>query len=301
MRVTRRFIIKLVYHPLTAFFLLVWTISLLAASVYTYKNEISVRNSGILKVSFLDIGQGDSALIQTPDHHTMMIDGGPPRGGVLSLIGEQIPFYRKHIDVVLATHSDQDHIGGLPSVVDTYTPSLFFESGVHSHTSSDVLLSARVSSSTARRLLARRGMHIILDKENHIAVDILFPDRDVSAWTKRTNDASIVARLTYGTTSFLFTGDSPINIEHYLSTTYSIPHTDVLKVGHHGSRTSTSEEYVSMLSPEYGVISVGAQNRYGHPHKEAIDVLNTNHVNILRTDQAGTIDMESDGKNVYVK
>ena len=288
------------YHALTPFIILGWSVALFVAVGVTYSNEIIPQP---LKVSYLNIGQGDSALIQTPDHHSLMIDGGPPTANILSEVGAVMPFYRNHIDAVIASHPDQDHIGGLSAVVGRYSPNLFLWSGVHSGTWADQKLTNKVNESAGEKkmisLLARRGMKIILDRKNNIALDIKFPDRDTSTWSKKTNDASIVARLTYGTTSFLFTGDSPINIEHYLVGKNWIEHTDVLKVGHHGSKTSTSDEFIKALSPSYGIISVGSGNRYGHPTQEALDVLVNNNVKVLRTDKEGRITIESDGE--YLK
>ena len=289
----------IVHHALTPFMLLGWSVALCVAVAITYSNEMITQP---LKVSYLNIGQGDSVLIQTPDNHSLMIDGGPPTANILSEVGAVMPFYRNHIDAILATHPDQDHIGGLPAVIGRYSPNLFLWSGVHSGTWSDVKLSDKVNESPGKNkmisLLVRRGMKIVLDRKNNITLDIKFPDRDTSTWIKKTNDASIVARLAYGSTSFLYTGDSPSNVEHYLISKNWIEPTDVLKVGHHGSKNSTSDEFVKALSPAYGVISVGAQNRYGHPTKEVLDILQNNHVKIFRTDQDGRVTIESDGKSL---
>ena len=289
----------IVHHALTPFILLGWSVALCLAVTITYSNEMITQP---LKVSYLNIGQGDSVLIQTPDHHSLMIDGGPPTANILSEVGAVMPFYRNHIDAIMATHPDQDHIGGLAAVIQKYSPNLFLWSGVHSGTRSDVKLSDKVNESIEKKkmisLLARRGMKIVLDRQNNIVLDIKFPDRDTSTWIKKTNDASIVSRLTYGTTSFLFTGDSPINIEHYLVSKNWIEHTDILKVGHHGSKTSTSDEFIKALSPSYGIISVGSGNRYGHPTQEVLDVMKQNNVNILRTDKDGRVTMESDGEKI---
>lgn len=131
-------------------------------------------------------------------------------------------------------------------------------------------------------------------------LEVLFPDRDVSGVS--TNDGSIVGRLVYGKTSIMFTGDAPQNVEKYLTLLDSKNlKSDVLKVGHHGSRTSSSEEFVGFISPTYAVISDGKGNSYGHPHKETLATLEKFGVDILRTDQVGTIVMESDGEKVVLQ
>ncbi len=283
---------RAVYHAVTPLVMIVLFAFLMLAEWDIYQYEVLPQK---LKVSYLDIGQGDSILIQTPAHQSLLIDGGPPKGNVLSAIGKVLPFYKHHIDMVMPTHPDQDHIAGIPNVIDRYHPQLMFESGVHSGTWIDTLLQKNDIS----RLLARKGMKIIFDKDT--SMEILFPDRDVSSWVKKTNDASIVSRLVYKNNSFLFTGDSPINIEKYLVRIGALVHTDVLKVGHHGSRTSTSPEFVDALTPSIAVISSGKNNKYGHPHKEVVDILNERKIKMLRTDEEGTITVESDGKNVTTK
>ena len=135
-------------------------------------------------------------------------------------------------------------------------------------------------------------MRLRLDQ--NVTLNILFPDQDPTGW--ETNRASVVVRLVYGETSFLLTGDSPMAIERYLLTLdpASLQST-ILKVGHHGSRTSTSLEYATAVASEYGIISVGLNNRYGHPHQEVLDILAKIKATILRTDEQGTIIFRSDG------
>jgi competence protein ComEC len=128
-------------------------------------------------------------------------------------------------------------------------------------------------------------------------LEILFPERDPSML--ESNTSSIVARLTYGESEFMFTGDSPTGIENHLVSLYGKTlDSDVLKVGHHGSRTSTSESFIRAVDPEYAIISSGSDNRYGHPHKEVTDLLATFGAEILNTAEVGTIIFETDGKNL---
>ena len=139
-------------------------------------------------------------------------------------------------------------------------------------------------------------LEVKLQKLNaRIFIDILFPDRDVSAWA--TNDGSVVAQLTYGDTSVMLTGDAPIKTERIIlgeNKTENLQST-ILKVGHHGSRTSSSFEFVKAISPTYALISDGKDNKYGHPHQDTLDILSSLGAKILRTDLLGTIIMKSDG------
>ena len=274
---------------------------LASVSIYLFTLSLSVGDNK-LKVYFLDIGQGDSIFIQAPNGNQMIVDGGPPTGALERKLGEILPFWDRYIDVVLMTHPDQDHIGGLVDLLKNYKAGVFIEPGVGSDNGVYQTLENEVNAEGIHKILARRGQRINLG--GGVVFDILFPDRDTTGW--ETNRASIVGRLTYGNTSFLLTGDSPVEIEHYLvgldkKLATSTLASDVLKAGHHGSRTSSSEEYVREISPQYAVISAGKNNKYGHPHKEVVDLFNSLNIPILSTIEMGTIIFESDGKNLIYK
>lgn len=280
-------------------------------SAFTYFEE---NKRGLLTVAFLNIGQGDSIFIESPSGNQLLIDGGPGKE-VLRELGKVMPFYDRKINAILATHPDADHIGGLNDVLDKYKADLFLEPGVKSSTKTYQNLESKVegkeNKGEIKRILARRGM--IIDLGGGAELQILFPDQDVTNW--ETNDASIVARLVYGENEFLLTGDSPQKIERYLisldqreaencagtvDTCFRLE-SDVLKPGHHGSKTSTAPDYVATVKPEYAVISAGKDNKYGHPNQETLDTLNKSGIKILRTDQSGTIIFKSDGENLSVK
>lgn len=251
---------------------------------------------GILTVAFLDIGQGDSIFIEAPNGNQMLVDGGPNKS-VLSALGGVMPFYDHTIDVVVATHPDQDHISGLIDVLNRFSITAIFEPGANASTSAYQTLEKTIIEKKVPRILARRGMRIVLDEG--VFLNILFPDRDVS--NVETNTASIVAELQYGNTNVLLTGDSPQVIEKYLvSLDGKTLHSDVLKPGHHGSKTSSSPEFIGAVAPQYAVISAGKNNKYGHPHKETLDTLKQFGVSVLRTDRSGTIVFQSDGGAVRV-
>ncbi|MES2409573.1 MAG: MBL fold metallo-hydrolase [Patescibacteria group bacterium] len=253
----------------------------------------SAGHGGRLFISFLNIGQGDAIYIEAPNGRQIMVDGGPDEV-VLRELGRVMPAFDRSIDAILITNPDKDHIGGFIDIMQKYKVDNIIEPGTTSPSDTYKTVENLAEEDKLQKTIARRGMNIMLDKKRNIYLHILFPDRDVSKLA--TNDGSIVAKLVYGDTSVLLQGDSPQNIEKYLLTLNPTElNTDILKTGHHGSRTSTSKEYVEAASPDYAVISCGVDNSYGHPHKETLVTLNILNVPVLRTDQMGRISFESDG------
>jgi len=238
-----------------------------------------------LTVAFLDIGQGDSIFIESPNGNQMLVDGGP-NARVLRELGKLMPFYDRTLDIVLATHPDQDHIGGLPDVLKRYTVKNILRSGAQNDTNIFRALNEAVEDEDAPTVLARRWM--LIDFGDGVYAEVLSPDRDVSH--SDPNDASVVLHVIYGSTSFLLTGDAPQAVEHYLvSLDRTMLQSDVLKAGHHGSKTSSSQLFLGFVSPEYGVISAGRDNRYGHPHQEVLDRFAALGIPIMSTATSGTI------------
>ena len=212
-------------------------------------------HEGKLIVTFLDIGQGDAILIHAPSGRQMLIDGGPNRS-VLRELSKVMPWYDRTIDVVLATHPDADHIGGLPDVLSHYKVGLIIRSSVTDNGGADSVAleksAAEEGKEGAKRLTAMRGQ--IIDLGSGAYLEILFPDRPVPHID--TNTGAIVARLVYGEASFMLTGDSPKEIESYLVKLDGDElHSDVLKAGHHGSRTSSGPLFVGFVGPVYTVFS----------------------------------------------
>lgn len=249
-----------------------------------------------LTVAFLDAGQGDAIFIQAENGNQILIDAGPNKS-VLRELGKVMPFYDRSIDMLILTHPDLDHIGGGPEILKRFNVGLIMAPDVSSQSPAYAELEKIRKEKNIREIAATRGVKIIIDENSFM--DILFPLREVANLDD--NDMSVVAKLVYGKNSYLFTGDSPKKIENYL--VYLAPKdldVDVLKIGHHGSQTSSSEIFVGYTSPQYAVISSGKDNRYGHPHKEVLDILTRLGIKILRTDEMGTIKIKSDGENVAV-
>ncbi len=250
---------------------------------------------GLLTVAFLDIGQGDSIFIQAPNGNEVVVDGGPTNA-TIEQIGKLMPFYDRSLDMLVVTNPDKDHYFSFIDILKLYHVGTVLEPGTQSPSATYKELENRIHEQKVPKVLAKRGMEIALDQ--NVSLLVLFPDRDVSGLT--TNDGSIVMKLIYGNTSVLLTGDSPQKIENYLITLDGdMLQSDVLKAGHHGSRTATGEPYVQVVKPRYAVISDGKNNKYGHPHKETLDTLNKYHIPILRTDQLGTIIIHSDGRKLW--
>jgi competence protein ComEC len=275
---------------------------LLFSNVFVWREAFSPQTrKTTLKVFYLNIGQGDATLIEAPNGNQVLIDGGPTDNKVLTELGAVLSPLDHDIDVVIATHPDADHVGGLPEVLSRYKVGMFLESG---NRTKDTQAFKRLDTEAVKlgnqRVIAKRGMRLVLDEEDGVALDILYPDKDVTY--VESNEASIVARLTYGSTHFIFSGDAPRDIEQHLTQLDGTGlESDVLKAGHHGSHTSSDPTYVQTVHPSIAVISVGKDNRYGHPHKETLATFNALHIETLRTDNLGRIEIDSDGSKVSVK
>lgn len=244
--------------------------------------------------AMLDIGQGDALFIESPTGTQILFDGGP-NGKILSELSKVMPFYDKTIDAIIMSHPDQDHIGGFSDVLKNYKVGKVFEGGTLSDSKIYKKIEDEIKNQNIPDILAKKDMK--LDLGGGAFLNILFPDRDVSNWD--TNDGSIVARLTYGNTSFMLTGDATKKTEKIILSENSTKDLQsvFLKAGHHGSHSSSSLEFVKAISPKYSLISVGVGNKYGHPHKETLDILSSINSQIFRTDEKGTIVVKSDGQN----
>ena len=267
---------------------------LLTNGMIFYTVFAETRNN-LLRVSFLDVGQGDAIFIESPTGNQLLIDGCPDKN-ILNALGRVMLFYDRTIDMVLTTHPDQDHIGGIPEVLKNYTVSEYIDSGATSSTGTFLELENEIAKNNIKTEIARAND--VIDLGGGVFLKILYPESTPKG--KDTNEYSIVAKLYYGNSTFLFTGDTPTDVEDYLAKTDGKElRSDVLKVAHHGSRNSLSPEFLSAVLPEYAVISAGKDNRYGHPHKEITDFLNIIKSKILGTYDFGDIYFISDGHTVY--
>ena len=252
------------------------------------------EHSPFLKVAFLDIGQGDSIYIEAPNGNQMIIDGGPATN-LMNALPPVLPFADHTIDTIMVTNPDADHYAGFIPLLKSYAIGSVIEPGTKNPSVMHRELQSLIHRMHIPELLARKDMTITLDSEHGVVFRVLFPDRDVSSWT--TNDGSIVGILSYGATRIMFTGDATKKTESIViaDNEASALESDILKVGHHGSRTSTSDSFVTVVDPRIAVISDGLHNKYGHPNKETHTTLARHQITIHRTDQEGTIGFISDG------
>jgi len=249
------------------------------------------KGEGSLTVAFLDVGQGDAIFVRSPTGVELLIDADPD-ASVLRELPLHMDFTDRSLDAVLLTHEDKDHVGGLPDIFERYSVDTFIRTE-NQGDSEEADTIDEYAAAVEHLIYARRGM--IFDLGGGATLEILFPAGDPREL--ESNTSSIVARLVYGETEFLFTGDSPSSIESYLvSQGKEGLKSDVLKAGHHGSRTSTSPEFVAAVSPQYAVISAGPDNRYGHPHEEVVATLEEAGVKILNTAEKGAIIFKTDGR-----
>jgi competence protein ComEC len=269
---------------------------LIFLNIFLWNVLYSEKSSRVLTVAFLNIGQGDGIYIESPTHNQLLVDGGPPRA-ILSELGGVMKFYDRSVDMILVTNPDQDHIGGLIDVLDSYNVEVAIEPGTFNPSQIYKELENAVEKENAKKIIARRGMIIHLG--GGAEVHILFPDRDVSELSP--NDGSIIARLVYGDTSVMLTGDAPNKAEEYVAELGGELESTILKAGHHGSRTSASEVFVRAVSPEYAVITAGKKNKYGHPHEETLDLFKKLNIPVLGTYEEGRIVFVSDGKQFVRK
>ncbi|MCB9805736.1 MBL fold metallo-hydrolase [Candidatus Nomurabacteria bacterium] len=273
------------------------TVLLLFSAVFLFKNIHFVKEKELLSVYFLDVGQGDAILIESPNGNQVLVDAGLD-GKVVEEVGKKLSWFDKNIDAILMTHPDADHIGGFPAVLSSYSTDYLFESEKHEDTDIVFEIEKRSSQQNAKLINVKRGDKIFLDIDRDIYLDILFPDDDFV--TNEKNETSIVAKLIYGKTSFLLTGDSPKNVEQYLISIFgNYLESDVLKVGHHGSNTSTSDLFLGFVKAKYGIISAGKNNSFGHPHQEVLDSLKKFNVEIFETKNLATIVARSNGREVW--
>ena len=254
---------------------------------------------GLLHIYFLDIGQGDAILVQAPDGAQMLIDGGPDRT-VLEELGEVLPLEDRELDVVVATHTDADHLSGLADVAERYDVRHIVETGMQCNTATCKRWEeAATHEAGAERVFAHAGYMIELSPE--VIFSVISPDRSVQGEKlSKTNNGGIVMKLVYRNQSVLFTADVEKTVENTLVMRGVDVDVDFLKVGHHGSKTSTTEALVDAVTPHAAFISVGARNTYGHPTGEVLGRLAQNEISVYRTDKQGRIELVLDGTNYQI-
>jgi len=259
---------KLIYSLLLIGFILVGVLALIIFS-----------DSQKLKVNFLDVGQGDAILI-SQGNNQILIDGGPSGQTLLEKMGRNIPFWDRKIEMVVVTHPDQDHIQGLVSALKNYRVENILENSRESDSQVYQNLKNEIENKKINKIDAEAGTKIKFS--NGAEMEIIYASKEN---TKDTNSKSIVSKLIFGENSFLLTGDIPDVEENKINE----PEAKVLKISHHGSKNSTSEDFLEKVKAQKAIISVGKNNRYGHPAPELLERLQKFKLEIFRTDEKGDI------------
>jgi competence protein ComEC len=251
---------------LTIILLILILILIILASLKFYQARITISDQ--VAISFFNVGQGDAILIQKntrdwSNHTQLLIDGGPNRS-VLQGLGDQLPFFDRTIEYVIATHPDADHIGGLSYVFDRYQVQVLVDNGQQTDTNAYKQYVAAIDSLDSYYVDDQLRQILILDD----ATATLLPVPNLS---NDRNDDSVILRIDVGSSSVLLTGDASKAVEEYLMDQYpNLLKVDILKLGHHGSSTSTSVEFLQATSPDHIIISAPVDSRYGHPHDEVL-------------------------------
>lgn len=262
---------------------------------FTEGTARSRGGDGELTVAFLDVGQGDGIFIETPDGVQVLIDGGPD-ATVLRELGGVMGVGDRSIDVVIGTHPDKDHVAGLVDVLSRYQVAQVIRTENVNDTAPSEAFDMAVEDEGMNVSYARAGQVWQLGASTTLT--ILSPASNPKDW--ESNAASIVSLLRYGNTEFLLTGDAGEGTELFLVEQYGdLLESDVLKLGHHGSRTSTSEVFLETVQPQYAVVSAGKDNEYGHPHEEVVERVGAVGATLVSTAEKSTLVFHSDGKRVW--
>lgn len=256
---------------------------------------------GKLHVAFLDVGQGDAILITTQQGQQILIDGGPSPTALTSALGKEMPFWDRSIDLVVLTHPDADHITGLVEVLERYRVGGWLDNG---RPDADTLYAEcliLLKAASVPRHTVHAGDHV--DLGQGLVLETLHPPPDLMAGTDAdSNNNSLVFHLNWGEASFLLTGDVEAEAEQLLVGSGQSLSADVLKVAHHGGGSSSSAEFLAAVQPRYAVISVGAENHFGHPVQAVLDRLaQPGDATVLRTDESGTIEFVTDGQRLWIR
>ncbi|PIP31923.1 hypothetical protein COX24_00940 [bacterium (Candidatus Gribaldobacteria) CG23_combo_of_CG06-09_8_20_14_all_37_87_8] len=267
---------------------------LIFANFFVWKEVLGYKEQ--LEVVFFAIGQGDSIFIETPQKHQILIDGGPSRELILEKLAQEMPFWDRTIDLVVLTHPDVDHRKGIESVLDRYKVGQILLTAVGQEKLKELgRTEIGQNNQGVGQVIGHLGTEI---KAGRTELFVLSPKEGEIG--QDTNDSSLVIRLDFLNNSFLFTGDISSKIEKEILNSGQILKADVLKVAHHGSKTSSSPDFLAQVNPSLAIISCGKNNPYNHPHPEVLRTLDNFAIKVLRTDLQGDIEIVSKGNNLTI-
>lgn len=279
-------------RPRSRFWVLLAALAVTVMLIWTEVLRMESRR-GLLWLHVLDVGQGDALFIEAPDGAQTLIDGGPDRS-VLARLGEIMPFWDRSIDLVVLTHPHADHLDGLVHVLERYDVGMILESGVGHTIPEYAQWREEVRRRGIQRVLAARGQ--VMHLGGGATLSVLAPFKSFDGLRVRDiHDAAVVTRLEFASSTALLMADAEVPIERMLIAAGDDLRAGALKVGHHGSKTSTGEPFLRAVSPDVAVIPVGRRNRYGHPHPEVLERLERFGVRVFRTDRDGTVTLVGDG------
>ena len=252
-----------------------------------------------LRVVFLDVGQGDAILVQTAQQN-ILIDGGPDKN-IIKKLDQYIPLTKRHIDLMILTHPDGDHLIGLVEVLRRWSVGAVVESGIKSFSPAYIEFNSLIESKNIKRYIINTPQKMVL--KDNLFFDFLWPFSKelIKDNEGDCNFLSLVAILDYEDNDFLLTGDATEETEKELMLQELDLKADVLKVGHHGSKYSSGLNFLKEVKPEYAIISVGEDNSFGHPSLRVLDNFRKVNTEVLRTDKKGDIIFLSNGQTLTVK
>lgn len=287
------------------FFYIFFICSIITIFNNNYLNDHKTNNTNIekdktvnfqinenIKIHFIDVGQGDSIFIELPNNETMLIDAG--ESSKEEVVSEYINTlgYNK-INYVIGTHPHSDHIGGLAHIINSFNiEKIYMPKALSTSKTYENLLNT-IYKNKKNIITAKAGIKII--DEDNLKINILAPNNNNYS---NLNNYSVVIKINYKSKSFLFMGDAEILSENEILTDVSA---DIIKIGHHGSDTSSSESFLSKVNPKYAIIMVGENNKYNHPNQTILDRLERNNIITYRTDLNGNIVITSDGNEINVE
>ncbi len=266
-------------------------------NVWVWQEVVRFVSAPDVRVFFFDVGQGDATLIDSKDGRQILIDGGPS-GAILTRLGSVMPFGDNSIDAIIISHPHADHISGLVSVLERYSVGVIFESGARYTSSEFRALEQAIDKKGVKRVYVDQPMTIFFGDDARLAL-VSPNDSFVGSNLKRIHDAMIVGFLEYKDARVLFMGDAEQKLEERLAKQNILPKIDILKAGHHGSKTSSSNYFLNTIKPQVAVLSVG-KNKYGHPNDGVMERLNAFRIRIFRTDEDGTIEARFFDSQVFI-
>lgn len=272
-------------------FLLIYLTSCNSSAKDTFDINNSFKDEKVLKIHFIDVGQGDATLIELHGYN-ILIDAGP-NSSARNLISYLKEINIKSIDYIIATHPDEDHIGGMDEVLRNFKVKILYAPKVIKNTEAFNSMIKELKNKNLKINVPYKDMKLDLGEESNLT--FLTP---IEYGGDNDNNLSLVAKINFKEISAIFMADCETEVERQLLKDSHTLEANIIKLGHHGSKSSTSTAFLKKVDPDYAIISCGKNNKYGHPHKETIDKLDNLNIKYFRTDIDGNITIRSDGFNI---